>query len=133
MSCGLGVQRVAGFGLKPVVPALDSLFFGLETEGGKYEEVCMQCGECILYWTGGICPVTSCHKGILNGPCGGMNEGMCEVGEGRECAWYLIYKRLESANRLDLMRRYNPPRNFNAHLKPGRWTSESKESGELKK
>lgn len=119
LSCGLGIQKVAGYGLKPVFPALDSLFFGVETEEGTYEELCLQCGQCILYYTGGICPVTSCHKGILNGPCGGMNEGMCEVGDGRKCAWHLIYERLKEVGMLKLMKRYNEPRNFNAHLKPG--------------
>ena len=37
------------------------------------------CGDCVLDKTAGICPVTTCPKGLLNGPCGGMWDGMCEV------------------------------------------------------
>lgn len=127
MSCGLGVQNVAGYGLQPVVPVLDSLFFGIESGPGEYEESCLQCGECILGYTGGVCPVTSCHKGLLNGPCGGTNDGMCEVGEGRVCAWSLIYEKLEKIGRLDLMKQYQSPRNFNSHLRPGMWKIEEEE------
>ena len=79
----------------------------------------MQCGECVLGETGGICPVTACHKGLLNGPCGGTDNGMCEVGNDRECGWTLIYNRLKSQNRLDYMRRYHPPKSHNAVLRPG--------------
>jgi ferredoxin len=127
MSCGLGVQAVANYGIKPAIPALDSLFFGIESGAGEYEEICLQCGECVLAYTGGICPVTSCHKGILNGPCGGTNEGLCEVGDGRACAWALIYDRLEKAGKLELMKQFQRPRNFNAHLKPGKWKLAPKE------
>ena len=121
MACGLGVQSMARFDLRPVVPALDSMFFGIETGPGAFEEICSQCGACILGFTGGICPVTSCHKGLLNGPCGGTNEGMCEVGNGRPCAWTLIYERLEKAGRLDMMRRYQPPAGRTGRLQPGMW------------
>ncbi len=119
MSCAFGVQTAAAQLKKPVVPALDTLFMGKEGPAGSYSEICMQCGECVLADTGGICPVTACHKGILNGPCGGTNEGMCEVGNGRECAWTLIYSRLQSQDRLDRMRQYQPPKAHNAVLRPG--------------
>ncbi|MDH4140953.1 MAG: methylenetetrahydrofolate reductase C-terminal domain-containing protein, partial [Coriobacteriia bacterium] len=41
-----------------------------------------------------ICPVTRCAKGIMNGPCGGVSDGRCELGD-RDCAWVLIHDRLE--------------------------------------
>jgi len=119
MSCAYGVQTAASQLGKPVAPALDTLFIGKEGPAGKYSEICMQCGECVLSDTGGICPVTACHKGLLNGPCGGTNHGMCEVGDGRECAWTLIYERLLSQGRLDRMRKYRPPKTHNAVLRPG--------------
>ena len=119
MSCAFGVQTAAAQLKKPVAPALDTLFMGKEGPAGQYTEICMQCGECVLSNTGGICPVTLCHKGLLNGPCGGTNDGMCEVGNGRECAWTLIYNRLESQGRLERMRRYHPPKSHNAVLRPG--------------
>jgi ferredoxin len=119
MSCAFGVQTAASQLKKPVAPALDTMFMGKEGPAGRYSEICMQCGQCVLSATGGICPVTVCHKGLLNGPCGGTNDGMCEVGNGRECAWTLIYKRLEAQGRLDSMRKYQPPKSHNATLRPG--------------
>ena len=59
------------------------------------QERCRACGECVLGETGGICPITICAKNLLNGPCGGTNKGKCEVDEDKDCAWTLIYRRLE--------------------------------------
>ena len=120
MSCAFGVQTVAGYVGRPVQPALDTLFFGLETTPGSFSEVCMQCGDCVLAETAGICPVTSCHKGLLNGPCGGTNNGMCEIDSAIDCAWTLIYNRLKEIGRLDLMRITCKPKNFHAMAKPGK-------------
>jgi ferredoxin len=120
MSCAFGVQTVAGYIGRPVQPALDTLFFGLETSPGRFSEVCMQCGDCVLAQTAGICPVTSCHKGLLNGPCGGTNNGKCEIDSSIDCAWTLIYNRLRQIGRLDLMKAYCKPKNFQAMTKPGR-------------
>ena len=120
MSCAFGVQTVAAYVGRPVQPALDTLFFGLETTPGHFSEVCMQCGDCVLADTAGICPVTSCHKGLLNGPCGGTNNGMCEIDSSIDCAWTLIYNRLKEIGRLDLMRTTCKPKNFHAMAKPGK-------------
>ena len=68
MTCAFGVQNIARQLKKMVVPALDTLFIGKETGLGQFDEICTQCGTCILGETGGICPVTSCHKGLVNGP-----------------------------------------------------------------
>ena len=120
MTCAFGVQTVVGWSDKLVYPALITLFIGKEDAPGHFSEVCMQCGECVLAWTGGICPVTSCTKGLLNGPCGGTNNGKCEVDPEKDCAWTLIYQRLEKQGRLDIMHKYQPPKNFQAVIKPGK-------------
>jgi hypothetical protein len=57
---------------------------------------------------------------LLNGPCGGTNNGKCEVDSEKDCAWTLIYKRLEKQERLDLIRKYQPPKNFQAVIRPGK-------------
>jgi hypothetical protein len=111
MSCALGVQKIASYNGKPAIPALDTLFIGVEDSPGYFHEVCDQCGHCVLGYTAGICPVTACHKGLMNGPCGGTNNGKCEVDKNRDCAWTLIYNRLKAQGRLDLMKKYQPPRN----------------------
>ncbi len=120
MSCSYGVHQVAQFNEKPVFPALNTLFIGKENLEGVLDEVCSQCGECVLAWTGGICPVTSCAKGLLNGPCGGTNKGKCEVDPDKDCAWTLIYNRLKKQDRLDLIEKEQPPKNYQAVVKPGK-------------
>jgi len=123
MTCAYGVQTIASQLKKMVIPALDTVFVGKEMSHGTFQEVCLQCGECILGETGGICPVTSCHKGLVNGPCGGTNNGMCEVDSNKDCAWTLIYNRLKEFDKLDLMRRYQKPKNYNVEPQPGKYIS----------
>ena len=118
MACALGVHRVNLYIDKPVIPALDTLFIGVEDSPGNFHEVCAQCGQCVLGEMAGICPLTACHKGLLNGPCGGTNNGKCEIDKEKDCAWTLIYQRLEKQGRLDLMRKYHPPRNYQAVPRP---------------
>jgi len=118
MTCGLGVQRVALYIDKPVIPALDTLFIGLEESPGSFHEVCAQCGQCVLGYTAGICPLTACHKHLPNGPCGGTNHGKCEVDKEKDCAWTLIYQRLKEQGRLDLMRKYQPIKNSQVVPRP---------------
>jgi ferredoxin len=119
MACALGVQRVNSYlNSKPVIPALDTLFIGMEETPGTFYEACAQCGQCVLGETAGICPLTACNKGLLNGPCGGTNNGKCEVDKEKDCAFTLIYRRLKEQSRLDLMRKYHPPRNYQAVPRP---------------
>jgi len=121
MTCAFGVQTIAKQLKKLVVPALDTLFIGKETALGQFDEVCAQCGTCILGETGGICPVTSCHKGLVNGPCGGTNDGKCEIDNAKDCAWTLIYNRLNELGRLDGMRKLQKPRNHQGEPSPGKF------------
>jgi ferredoxin len=118
MACALGVHRISLYIDRPVIPALDTLFIAVEDTPGYFTEVCAQCGQCILGETAGICPITACHKGLVNGPCGGTNNGKCEVDKEKDCAWTLIYERLRDQGRLDLMRKYHPPHNFQVVPRP---------------
>ena len=120
MTCAFGVQTIAMHMDKPVVPALDTLFIGKEKAPGLFDEICIQCGACVLAYTGGICPVTGCHKGLVNGPCGGTNKGKCEIDSNKDCVWTLIYNKLEKLGRLDLMREYRPPKNYHVEPQPGK-------------
>jgi hypothetical protein len=111
MACGAGAGLMAdAYPALPVFPGLDTMFLGVDVDVGLYEERCRSCGECRLGDTGGICPVTRCSKGSFNGPCGGTREdGCCELGGGRHCAWNDIYTRLKAQNRLDSMLIVRPP------------------------
>jgi ferredoxin len=119
MTCAFGVQNIARQLKKMVVPALDTIFIGKENGIGRFDEICTQCGTCILGETGGVCPVTSCHKGLVNGPCGGTNNGKCEIDPEKDCAWTLIYNRLKELDRVDLMRTLQKPRNHQGEPSPG--------------
>jgi len=121
MTCAFGVQTIANHSHKLVVPALDTLFIGKETGLGQFDEICTQCGTCILGETGGVCPVTSCHKGLVNGPCGGTNNGKCEIDEAKDCAWTLIYERLKALDRLGSMKKLQKPRNHQGEPSPGKF------------
>lgn len=127
MACGAGVQLVADL-LEPipVIPALNTRFIGITEAEGVWVERCRACGNCMLDETGGICPVTRCAKGLLNGPCGGTKDGKCEVDPEKDCAWTLIYQRLEKQGKLDLFDEYHPPRNFQVVVMPGKVTIELK-------
>jgi len=120
MTCGAGVQDIVQHLKKISVPALNTKFLGQIERIGEFYERCRACGECILYETGGICPVVRCPKGMMNGPCGGMFEGKCEVGGyQRDCAWVLIYNRLKELGMLDLYKSYKPPRdNSQLNIQP---------------
>ncbi len=110
MACGAGVQLVAEtFPDIPVFPALNTVSIGIDREVGVFEEKCRACGHCVLAYTGGICPVTCCAKGLFNGPCGGTAHGMCEIGNDTPCAWLNIYERLKAQNRLDDILKIRPP------------------------
>jgi protein tyrosine phosphatase (PTP) superfamily phosphohydrolase (DUF442 family) len=120
MTCAFGVQTIAMHIDKTVIPALDTIFIGKEKRPGEFEEICLQCGECVLAYTAGICPVAGCHKGLVNGPCGGTDKGKCEVDPNKDCVWTLIYNKLEKMGQLDRMRMYQPPKNYHVEPKPGK-------------
>jgi len=121
MTCAFGVQTIARQIRQMVVPALDTLFVGKETGVGEFNEVCTQCGTCIIGETGGVCPVTTCHKGLVNGPCGGTSDGKCEIDSNKDCAWTMIYNRLKDLDRIDDMRAYQKPRNYLGEPTPGKF------------
>ena len=112
MTCAFGVQTVSSYLEKSICPALNTLFIGKGDGEGTFSEVCKQCGDCVLGQTAGICPVTTCAKGLLNGPCGGTNKGKCEVDKNKDCAWTLIYNRLEKMGKLDDIRQIQSPKNY---------------------
>jgi hypothetical protein len=106
VSCGIGAQVVARVSGRPAYPACDTVTLGGRFGQAWGKETCRECGQCILPHTGGICPLTACSKGLLNGPCGGSQDGRCEVfAETRACGWQRIYERLEAAGRQDLLLR----------------------------
>jgi len=120
LACGLGAQSFKDndrFDLT-VLPACNTMFGAVMDSRGNFYEKCSMCGECVLDVTGGICPVTLCPKGLLNGPCGGMDKGKCEVDKDKDCAWVLIYKELEKKKKLELLKEIRRPKDFKKSGKP---------------
>ena len=104
LACGVGVQCIAdAFEPLPVYPALNTTFMGGADKPGIWSEKCRGCGDCVLTYTAGICPVARCAKRLFNGPCGGSQGGACEVDDYLPCAWALIYFRLKKQDKLHLL------------------------------
>jgi len=120
LACGAGVKTIneAADDSVPVLPALDSLFLASVERYGRFFEGCSLCGECLLSDTAGICPHTECPKGLLNGPCGGVDNGMCEVDMENPCAWVLIYKKLKAQDRLHLLKKMRPAKDHSGGKGP---------------
>ncbi len=113
LACGIGVQAIAEhFPETWVVPGLNTTFLGLPVEQGIWEERCAACGDCILGLTGGICPIARCSKTLLNGPCGGSEDGHCEIDPDVPCAWQLIYDRLTSMGKQETLLELQLPKNW---------------------
>ncbi len=113
LGCGIGVQAIAEhFPDVWVVPGLNTAFLGLPLEQGVWAERCAACGDCLLGMTGGICPIARCSKSLLNGPCGGSENGHCEIDPEVDCAWQLIYDRLNKLDKLDMLLELRPPKNW---------------------
>jgi len=109
LACGAGVQFLAErYPGKPIFPGVDTCFLGVTEEQGLWSERCQACGQCVLASTGGICPITRCAKRMLNGPCGGSENGKCEisvlVGRDVPCGWHMIYQRLKQLGQLERFR-----------------------------
>ncbi len=117
MACGDGVQTVAKVAKKETYPANDTLFVGETIRNGIFLERCKTCGHCHLGRTAAICPITACAKSLVNGPCGGAQNGICEVNPKNYCAWIQIYKKLKGQGKEVLLEEVVPLRDFqkNAH------------------
>lgn len=113
LACGIGVQAMnERFPGIQTFPALNTRFLGMPVEHGLFAERCQSCGDCMLHLTGGVCPIARCSKNLLNGPCGGSQNGRCEISTDIDCAWQLIYDRLKTLNQLDRLMEIRPPKDW---------------------
>jgi ferredoxin len=118
LGCGGAVQMTRllteqfGFTI-PVKTGLNSVgHMDTVIAGQMALEQCQECGDCLLNDTGAICPVTKCAKGLLNGPCGGAEDGKCEADTTRDCAWVLIFNRLTALEEVDRLKKFVPPKDY---------------------
>lgn len=122
MGCGAGVQEIAER-LNPItaLPAMNTMFIGSADGEGNFLEMCAACGDCILSLTGGICPMARCPKGLLNGPCGGIKNGKCEVSPDIPCAWVMIYERMKAIGKLNEFKKIIGAKDWSKTQRPGRY------------
>jgi ferredoxin len=120
LACGAGVQSISAASGKQTIAGLDTLFLGNIRRFGQFEQKCSLCGDCLLTEAAGICPVTICPKGVLNGPCGGMDGGRCETDPDTDCAWVQIHERLMTQGKVERLSAIIPPKDFSRMLKPGK-------------
>lgn len=110
LACGAGIQLLAEmYPDVPVFPGVDTSFIGVAEQAGEWAERCRACNQCCLGITAGICPITMCPKSLLNGPCCGTVHGKCEVDPERDCAWTMIYERLDRQSRTSVQESPVPP------------------------
>lgn len=116
---GAGVQTVAEVVDKVVHPGCNTLSSGGAHAEWKEAERCLECGDCMLEFTGGICPIARCSKHLLNGPCGGSQGGKCEVDADIPCVWQQIFDRLAKLGQLDKLERLVTPKDWSVSLVSG--------------
>jgi hypothetical protein len=109
MTCGIGVQAVAASVSKVCHPACNTINLGGSRGEWQGSERCQECGQCLLDYTGGICPLSACTKSLVSGACGGASNGKCELSPDRDCGWELIYNRLKAKNQLDKLKIFINP------------------------
>ncbi len=119
LCCGVGVQATSAVVDKMVHPGCNTVSMGGRHAEWREGERCMECGDCVLEFTGGICPVARCSKFLMNGPCGGSVKGKCEVSQDVPCAWQLVIDRLTKLGRLDKMEKIVAPKDWSISLTAG--------------
>ena len=75
---------------------------------------CRSCGQCILSTTGFVCPMR-CPKTLRNGPCGGTQDGMCEVEPTKRCVWSEIFDGVYALDKVEPLRTLQMPMDCRLH------------------
>jgi methylenetetrahydrofolate reductase (NADPH) len=87
---------------------LARLVTGIERRVKRMLFDCRMCGNCLLFDTAFVCPM-SCPNGTRNGPCRGSSSDGCFVDPTSDCTWLQIYQRAEQLGRLERLLEVNAP------------------------
>ena len=100
LSCAAGVK--SAFLGKPDVPIISPLNPAGSAVVSYSDDpvargICTVCGNCVIAYTGGICPVSECPAGTRYGPCKNANDnhGRCVMRLSEDCVWEEIKKRAD--------------------------------------
>ena len=113
LACGNGAQTVSEIiNNIEIIPGTDTLFLGEIKRINNFEKRCVMCGDCVQDLFEGLCPVSRCPKSMLNGPCGGVINGKCEIDNEIDCVWDIIYKRLKEKGQLYRLKEIKKPKDW---------------------
>jgi ferredoxin len=113
IACGVGPQFLSErYPDVKVFPGLNTKFMGGAIEHGVWSERCAGCGQCVIHYFGGLCPIARCSKSLLNGPCGGSSGGKCEIHKEVECIWDTIVRKMMEQDRLKELMEFKPPKSW---------------------
>jgi len=113
LACGNGAQTVSEIiEDKDIVTGCDTLFLGEIKHANSFEKRCTLCGECIQDIFDTFCPIARCPKNMLNGPCGGVKNGKCEISSDIDCIWDIIYKDLKKKGQLSRFKEIKKPKDW---------------------
>ena len=116
LSCGTGVQTISGLTKKKVITGTNSKYIAKTEHIGEYSPLCRGCDECRLNFTGGVCTITLCPKGLLNGPCEGHNGIKCEVDEEANCIFMTSYANMKNFGEEENIARIFSPRDYSIKI-----------------
>jgi len=113
MACGVGPQFLSrAYPEQRFFPAVNTTSFGGAVQHGVWEERCAGCGQCVIHYFGGMCPIARCSKSLLNGPCGGSAGGKCEISKDVDCIWDMIVRKKMEEGRLEDLLDVKPPKSW---------------------
>jgi ferredoxin len=113
LGCGIGVQAMAEhFPQAWVVPGLNTSFLGLPTEQGVWAERCAACGDCVLGPDRRHLPHRPLLQVAAQRPVRRLRERALRDRPDVPCAWQLIYDRLSSMGKLDMLLHLQAPKNW---------------------
>ncbi|MBW2129658.1 MAG: methylenetetrahydrofolate reductase C-terminal domain-containing protein [Deltaproteobacteria bacterium] len=113
MACGVGPQFLSeAYPEQRFFPAVNTTFFGGAVQHGIWAERCAGCGNCVIHYFDGMCPVARCSKSLLNGPCGGSAGGKCEISKEVDCIWDMIVRKKMEQGRLGDLLEIKPAKDW---------------------
>lgn len=113
MACGVGPQFLSeAYPGQRFFPAVNTTFYGGAVSHGIWEERCAGCGTCVIHYYDGLCPIARCSKSLMNGPCGGSDNGKCEISRDVACIWDQIVNKKIEQGRLDDLLNFMPAKDW---------------------